>query len=251
MCRSGVWAMIARTTLPAQTRRVRTSPTWFSKTSAPPASNRLTRPDASRSRSSIPGRANWFAPKAATAKARTAPKSAPPFSSVPNSAPSVARSRARGTRSRRRRLRLANCLRLQLRGPRHRVQQTRSHPVLKARMNDDLHTADDLKKTDKANLFVIFGEPDIDIEAAAGPYDERDWLRDSSTLGSRGLWGPGCSTSSNADSVITRAPSVVLCQWGTPLARGWGSPSALALRRIGVAGRGEPYRRRLHIIVAV
>ncbi len=36
-------------------------------------------------------------------------------------------------------------------------------PVLKARMNADLHMADDLAKTDKANLFVIFGEPDIDI----------------------------------------------------------------------------------------
>ncbi len=36
-------------------------------------------------------------------------------------------------------------------------------PVLKARMNADLHMADDLRKTDKANLFVIFGEPDIDI----------------------------------------------------------------------------------------
>jgi adenine-specific DNA-methyltransferase len=36
-------------------------------------------------------------------------------------------------------------------------------PVLKARMNADLHMADDLKKTDKANLFVIFGEPDIEI----------------------------------------------------------------------------------------
>ena len=36
-------------------------------------------------------------------------------------------------------------------------------PVLKARMNADLHMAEDLKKTDKANLFVIFGEPDITI----------------------------------------------------------------------------------------
>jgi len=35
--------------------------------------------------------------------------------------------------------------------------------ILKARMNADLHMADDLKKTDKGNLFVIFGEPDIDI----------------------------------------------------------------------------------------
>jgi adenine-specific DNA-methyltransferase len=36
-------------------------------------------------------------------------------------------------------------------------------PVLKARMNADLHMADDLKTTGKGNLFVIFGEPDIDI----------------------------------------------------------------------------------------
>ncbi len=34
-------------------------------------------------------------------------------------------------------------------------------PVLKARMNADLHMADDLKATGKGNLFVIFGEPDI------------------------------------------------------------------------------------------
>ncbi|MEA3278868.1 MAG: site-specific DNA-methyltransferase [Pseudomonadota bacterium] len=36
-------------------------------------------------------------------------------------------------------------------------------PVLKARVNADLHMADDLKNTGKGNLFVIFGEPDIDI----------------------------------------------------------------------------------------
>lgn len=36
-------------------------------------------------------------------------------------------------------------------------------PVLKARMNADLHMAEDLKTTNKANLFVIFGEPDIDL----------------------------------------------------------------------------------------
>jgi len=39
-------------------------------------------------------------------------------------------------------------------------------PVLKARMNADLHMADDLKNTGKGNLFVIFGEPDIDIHDA-------------------------------------------------------------------------------------
>jgi adenine-specific DNA-methyltransferase len=40
-------------------------------------------------------------------------------------------------------------------------------PVLKARMNADLHMADDLKNTGKGNLFVIFGEPDIEIRDAA------------------------------------------------------------------------------------
>jgi len=41
-------------------------------------------------------------------------------------------------------------------------------PVLKARMNADLHMAEDLKNTGKGNLFVIFGEPDIDILPADG-----------------------------------------------------------------------------------
>lgn len=37
-------------------------------------------------------------------------------------------------------------------------------PVLKARMNPDLHMGGDLKSTGAGNLFVIFGEPDIKIE---------------------------------------------------------------------------------------
>ncbi|WP_028079408.1 site-specific DNA-methyltransferase [Solimonas soli] len=44
--------------------------------------------------------------------------------------------------------------------------------VLKARMNADLHMAEDLKNTGKGNLFVIFGEPDIDILPA-----EKDQIR--------------------------------------------------------------------------
>ncbi|WP_284180400.1 site-specific DNA-methyltransferase [Rhabdaerophilum sp. SD176] len=39
-------------------------------------------------------------------------------------------------------------------------------PVLKARMNPDLHMGADLKATGAGNLFVIFGEPDIQIEDA-------------------------------------------------------------------------------------
>jgi adenine-specific DNA-methyltransferase len=41
-------------------------------------------------------------------------------------------------------------------------------PALKARMNADLHMAGDLKNTGKGNLFVIFGEPDIEILPADG-----------------------------------------------------------------------------------
>jgi adenine-specific DNA-methyltransferase len=39
-------------------------------------------------------------------------------------------------------------------------------PVLKARMNPDLHMGGDLKATGAGNLFVVFGEPDIKIEEA-------------------------------------------------------------------------------------
>lgn len=49
-------------------------------------------------------------------------------------------------------------------------------PVLKARMNADLHMSDDLKNTGKGNLFVIFGEPDIEI-IDGGPEAEPGQLR--------------------------------------------------------------------------
>jgi adenine-specific DNA-methyltransferase len=39
-------------------------------------------------------------------------------------------------------------------------------PILKARMNPDLHMAGELKNTGSGNLFVVFGEPDIAIEPA-------------------------------------------------------------------------------------
>jgi len=40
--------------------------------------------------------------------------------------------------------------------------------VLKARINADLHMAEDLKNTGSGNLFVIFGEPDIDVQDTQG-----------------------------------------------------------------------------------
>ena len=45
-------------------------------------------------------------------------------------------------------------------------------PILKARMNEDLHMAKDFKKTSSANLFVVFGEPDIDILPTNGGADD-------------------------------------------------------------------------------
>ena len=51
-------------------------------------------------------------------------------------------------------------------------------PVLKARMNADLHMAGELRNTGSGNLFVIFGEPDIDVlrlrrRAGAGAGERR------------------------------------------------------------------------------
>ena len=39
-------------------------------------------------------------------------------------------------------------------------------PVLKARMNADLHMAGELKNTGNGNLFVIFGEPDVSVASS-------------------------------------------------------------------------------------
>ena len=47
-------------------------------------------------------------------------------------------------------------------------------PILKARMNPDLHMADDLKNTGRGNLFVVFGEPDLIVEAVP---DQPDHVR--------------------------------------------------------------------------
>ena len=41
-------------------------------------------------------------------------------------------------------------------------------PILKAKMNPDLHMAGELKTNGKGNLFVVFGEPDIEIETVEG-----------------------------------------------------------------------------------
>jgi adenine-specific DNA-methyltransferase len=51
-------------------------------------------------------------------------------------------------------------------------------PVLKARMNAELHMGSELKNTGKGNLFVIFGEPDIQIlppEDAPADADSKEY----------------------------------------------------------------------------
>jgi adenine-specific DNA-methyltransferase len=44
--------------------------------------------------------------------------------------------------------------------------------VLKARMNQDLHMADHLKKTGAGNLFVVFGEPDVELRPSIAEPDK-------------------------------------------------------------------------------
>lgn len=49
---------------------------------------------------------------------------------------------------------------------------TRDLVVLKARMNQDIRMGDRLKNTGASNLFVVFGEPDIDVrKTATGGYE--------------------------------------------------------------------------------
>ncbi|WP_236960734.1 site-specific DNA-methyltransferase [Methylobacterium durans] len=52
----------------------------------------------------------------------------------------------------------------------HASDLTRLGPItiLQAKMNPDLHMADDLKATGKGNLFVVFGEPDIEVRRLDG-----------------------------------------------------------------------------------
>ena len=58
----------------------------------------------------------------------------------------------------------------------HASELTKLGPmqILKARMNPDLHMAEDLKNTGKGNLFVVFGEPDVVVETVD---DQPDMVR--------------------------------------------------------------------------
>lgn len=42
-------------------------------------------------------------------------------------------------------------------------------PIVKARINPDMHMSDELKNTGRGNMFVVFGEPDVKILDDGGP----------------------------------------------------------------------------------
>ena len=44
-----------------------------------------------------------------------------------------------------------------------------SLPILKARINPDMHMSDELKNTGRGNMFVVFGEPDVELIDDGGP----------------------------------------------------------------------------------
>ncbi len=77
-------------------------------------------------------------------------------------------------------------------------------PVLKARMNADLHMAGELKNTGNGNLFVIFGEPDVEVASGQWLVDRNgrmvgnfEHVKELSGLGSleeiNGVGGDGLS----------------------------------------------------------
>ena len=189
------------------------SPPRSSKTSRPPASSRPTGRTGSRSPPSSPGRATSSAPKAATSRAAAKttreappPRNAPPSSSAPNSAPSPvriwspppARPATPGFDV------LVACA-FSYDAHSSDFDKLGRIPVLKARMNADLHMADDLKNTGKGNLFVIFGEPDIDILDAAAPKEA--WKSASAERG--GIHGSGafCRRPKPGSGAKERLPS--------------------------------------------
>ena len=91
-------------------------------------------------------------------------------------------------------------------------------PILKARMNADLHMAEDLRNTGKGNLFVVFGEPDINVLTPEGedPNTGRIFVRingidvydpNSGEIRSRDIDGIACwfiDTDYNEESFFVR-----------------------------------------------
>ncbi len=91
-------------------------------------------------------------------------------------------------------------------------------PVLKARMNADLHMADDLKNTGQGNLFVIFGEPDITV--VSGPWlvtsGGEKWANYEQVKELSGLGSLAEINRAGKDGLSTLAPKLAAIQKLTP-----------------------------------
>jgi adenine-specific DNA-methyltransferase len=79
-----------------------------------------------------------------------------------------------------------------------------SLPVLKARMNADLHMAGDLANTGKGNLFVIFGEPDIEFYVGGTKKLDEELLRRSETVKQIQSRGKKAKLSADEKSTLER-----------------------------------------------
>ena len=83
-------------------------------------------------------------------------------------------------------------------------------PVLKARMNADLHMAGELRNTGSGNLFVIFGEPDIDVlDCGDGQVQVRvkAWTCSTPTPARCAATGPTASPAGSSTPTTTRRVS--------------------------------------------
>jgi adenine-specific DNA-methyltransferase len=79
-----------------------------------------------------------------------------------------------------------------------------SLPVLKARMNADLHMAGDLANTGKGNLFVIFGEPDIEFYVGGTKKLDEELLRRSENAKQIQSRGKKAKLSADEKSILER-----------------------------------------------
>jgi hypothetical protein len=112
-------------------------------------------------------------------------------------------------------------------------------PVLKARMNADLHMADDLKNTGKGNLFVIFGEPDIEHLARARGHQVRVKINGVDVFppntGEVAATGPRASPAGSSTPTTTRraSSSATPTSWAptTPTSRAQDHPQGGDQRR--------------------
>ena len=72
--------------------------------------------------------------------------------------------------------------------------------ILRARMNADLHMSTALKATDKGNLFVVFGEPDVRVEKVGAPVAGRAGASGARRASAPGEGGDGARGAGRASA---------------------------------------------------